>query len=318
MSTRANGLVADLPKPRSASGGSQIAIWTRLKFTLVRGFLWAWVICFSLKGLYLLGRFFGTCEWLLDRRRRRRFRARLEQIFGDELTDAFARQATRNHFMRVRCDKFFYLIFDKLPREKILKRIRFHGKEILDDAVARGRGVYVTLSHHGSHHVLGLLMALQGYRVAGVRDRHEGALRRYVQERYAETFPEFRAIRVLFADAFPRDIYRAFQDGYILGSALDVDRRRGERLRTAKVRIFGQQREFLTGTMQIALRCGAPILQAFLLSRRNFYFRLIVLPPLVDPATAKDEPAVVADAMQRYADNIEAHVRAHPCHISKW
>ena len=37
----------------------------------------------------------------------------------------------------------------------------------------------------------------------------------------------------------------------------------------------------------------------------------------VDPETARDEPEIVAEAMQRYADRIEAHVRAYPDHISK-
>ena len=63
--------------------------------------------------------------------------------------------------MRIRCDKLFYLIFDKLPREKILNRVRFFGQEVLDEALQRGHGAYVTLSHYGSHHVAGLLMALE-------------------------------------------------------------------------------------------------------------------------------------------------------------
>jgi lauroyl/myristoyl acyltransferase len=181
----------------------------------------------------------------------------------------------------------------------------------------RDKGVYFCLSHNGSHHVLTLLTALQGYRVAGVRDRNEGALRRYVQDRYEETFPEFRAIRMFYADTFPRDIYRAFQEGFILGSALDVGRDRGSHLRTATVSMFGQQREFLSGPMHIALRCGAPILQGFVVSRRNFYFRLIVQGPLIDSERAKDDPNAVQETMQCYADNVAEHIRQHPCHLSK-
>ena len=30
--------------------------------------------------------------------------------------------------------------------------------------MARGRGTYILFSHHGSHHVGGLLLALQGYK----------------------------------------------------------------------------------------------------------------------------------------------------------
>jgi len=301
------------------AGASPVGALSRAKYMAVRAFLWAWVRCFSLKGLYLLGQFFGTCEWLINYKRRRRFRQRFEETFADA-ADQLApslRRISWQHFTRTRCDKLFYLIFDKLPREKILNRVKFHGRSILDEAVRRNKGVYVCMSHNGSHHVCILLMALMGYRVAGVRDRNEGTLRRYVQQKYEETFPEITAIRMYFADTYPRAIYRCFQDGYILGSALDVARSRGAHLRTAKVTMFGREREFLTGTMQIALRCGAPVLQGFVVSRRNFYFHLIVKGPLVDPDTDEPESVILQKAMQTYADNIAEHLLQYPDHISK-
>jgi lauroyl/myristoyl acyltransferase len=308
------------PWAGSTSEQTELSAITRLKFMVVRGFLYAWARCFSLSGLYLFGQFFGTCEWLLKYNGRRRFRQRLEQIYGKSLDDrdrSFVRRASWRHFTRIRCDKLFYLIFDKLPKEKILKRIKFHDRHIVDAALAHNKGVYACLSHYGSHHVLVLLAALLGYKCAGVRDRNEGALRRYVQEKYEETFPEFRSMRMFFADTYPRDIYRCFQEGYIVATALDVSRDRGSHLRTASVDMFGQKREFLTGTMQIALRCGAPVLQGFVISRKNFYFRIVVKGPLVDPASPPNDAATLQAAMQQYADNIAAHVLEYPCHIAK-
>ena len=307
--------VGSSPQPRE-KGLSFVA---RAKFELVRSFLWGWTQCFSLTGLYRFGQVFGTCEWLLNFKRRRRFMQNLLEVYGHppEGLPASARDACRQHFMRTRCDKLFYLIFDKLPREKILKRIKFHDQHIVDDALARNKGVYICMSHHGSHHVVMLLMALLGYKVAGVRDRNEGALRKYVQQKYEETFPEFRRIKVFFADSYPRDLYRCFSDGCVLGSALDVLRDRGSHLRTATVDLFGKKREFLIGTLQIALRCKAPIVQGFIVSSKNFYFHLIPQGPLIDPDTATDTPEIVQTVMQRYADNIAAHVMKYPDHLSK-
>lgn len=305
---------------QSVKESADLGFLTRLKYMTVRGFLWGWAKCFSLKGLYLFGQAFGTCEWLLNGRRRQRFYQRLKQFLGDapQASDrAFLRQACLRHFTRTRCDKLLYLIFDKLPREKILKRVKFHNKHILDEALARNKGVYCCLSHYGSHHVLVLLMALMGYRAAGVRDRDEGSLRRYVQDRYEETFPEIRGIKVFFADTYPRDLYRCFKEGYVLGTALDVGRDRGGHLRTAPVTVNGRTHEFLTGTMQIALRCGAPVIQGFVVSRKNFYFRLVAQGPLVDPDTQADKPETLQAAMQKYADNIAEHIRDYPCHVSK-
>lgn len=302
------------PQPRQWVG-----FYDRLKFAVVRYFLSAWVWLFSLKGLYLLGRWFGTVEYLINFKRRARYRRELQRVFSEGISRRRADRIIRDYFRRTRCDKLFYLIFDRLPREKIMRRIRFHGRQYLDEALARNNGVYVMLSHHGSHHVAGLLMALLGYRCAGIRDRNEGALRRYVQEKYAKTFPEYKAVRLLYADSFPRDIFRCFQENHVLGSALDVNRVRGVTLKTCPVRVFGERRDYLTGTLQIALRCNATICQAFVVSRPNFYFRLIVKPPIYNGAAAGGEHGeeLIAELMQKYADGIEAHVREHPDHISR-
>jgi len=321
---RAQSLPAD--RPPGDAGAAQPpradkrpGLYDRAKFGLVRWFLTAWVRAFSLRGLYLFGRWFGTIEFLVNFKRRARYARELDGVFPEGLTPARRRAIVHQYFCRTRCDKLFYLIFDRLPREKIMRRIRFHGRQYLDEGLARGRGVYVMLSHHGSHHVAALLMALLGYRCAGVRDRNEGMLRVYMQEKYAQTFPEYAAIRVLYADSFPREIYRCFQENRVVGTALDVGRVRGAQLKTCPVQIFGQTREFLTGTLQVALRCGATICQAFVVSRPNFYFRLIVNPPLYVPEgpQERESPELVRRLMQQYADGIAAHVRAHPDHISR-
>ena len=306
---------------RSMRGGSgkTIGRFTQWKFEFVRWFLWLWARAFSLKGLYLFGHFFGTCEYVINFKRRARYRRELMRLFPDGISRRRQNIIIRSYFRRTRCDRLYYLIFDRLPKEKILNRIRFHGREHLDAALERGNGVYVLLSHNGSHHVAAVLMALLGYKCAGVRDRNEGALRVYMQQKYAETFPEFAAIRVLYADTFPREIFRCFRENRVVGTALDVGRVRGMNLKTCPVRIFGETREFLTGTVQIALRCNATIVQGFVVSRRNFYFRLVAKPALYVPDQSQGLPdeQVIPDVMQRYADGIAEHLRSHPDHISR-
>lgn len=319
QSTLENAPTQSAPLVVTRLAEKRVGAYHRLKFGLVRWFLTGWARVFSLKGLYLFGRWFGLIEYLVNSRRRERYRRELQAVFPEGLSKPRARRIIRDFFCRTRCDKLFYLIFDRLPREKIMGRIRFHGRQYVDEGLARGHGVYVMLSHHGSHHVAALLMALLGYRCAGVRDRQEGTLRLYIQEKYARTFPEYAAVRLLYADTFPREIYRCFHENRVVGTALDVGRMRGAALKTCPVRIFGQTREFLTGTLQVALRCRATICQAFVVSRPNFYFRLIVKPPLYVPVSddQSDDPELISRLMQMYADGIEAHVREHPDHISR-
>jgi len=308
----------DVASVRPDGERARLPWFTRAKYGLVRAFLAAWMGCFGLTGLYRFGQFFGTCEWLINYKLRRRYRSRLRWIYGTEdLDPKTIRRLTRRWFIRLRCDKLFYLVFDHIPREEILARIEFIGRHHIDNGLARGKGVYAAMPHAGTHHVAGVLMAIMGYKVAGVRDRKEGALRLHMQEVFARRYPEVASIRIFFADEYPRDLFRCFHENYVLGTALDVDRERAPHLRRQKVRIFGQEREWLTGTLQIALRCGATIVPGFWVSLPDYHFQLIAHEPLVDPQTARDEPPTVAEAMQRYADLIEAHLRAHPDHLSK-
>ena len=292
-----------------------IPAFVRARIAFVRTFLVGWTRLFSLAGLYKLGQVFGTLEYLIDYKRRRRVHAKLVSFFKDEHPLSWRRRMARRYFMRVRCDKMFYTIMDRIPRAKLMNRIKMHGREHLDAALAGGHGAYVALCHFGAHYVAGLMTALVGYRVAGVRDPKESHVRRYIQQKYRETFPEVAEMKVFHATGFPREIFRQFKENKIVASLMDVDRSRGETTRTMPVRFFGETREFLIGPIQIALRCGAPTMQGFIESRRNFYYRLIATPPLIEPGSAADDEATIAAALQRYADGVERFAREHPDHL---
>lgn len=292
-----------------------IPAFTRLRIEFVRGFLMLWVRLFGLTGLYKLGRFFAALEYLCDYRRRRRVRRKLRAYFGAEKAGRWYRRQALRYFQRIRCDKMFYTIMDRLPRDKLLNRIKLRGRRHVDDALARGEGVYIALCHWGSFHVAGLLGALLGYDLVGVRDPKESAVRRYIGQKYRETFPEVARMKLFFSGQFPREIYRALQDGKIVASLLDVDRQRAEHLKTHPVQFFGETREFLIGPVQIAVRSKATIVQAFVVSRDKFYYQMHVAPPLLEPGTTLDEDAAIAQVMQRYAAGVEQFAREHPDHV---
>jgi lauroyl/myristoyl acyltransferase len=175
----------------------------------------------------------------------------------------------------------------------IRARFEIVNGELLDAGLARGKGVYALLSHHGPHHITGLTMSLMGYRVAGIRDPNEGPLRTYIQSLWTKRHTELTPAKVLYTTDFVRGIYRLLRDNYALGSALDVSRVRDERLKTMPVRIYGEQREFLTGTLQIALRCRAAIVQAFIVAEDGFRYRLEFLGPMADPDRESESDALL-------------------------
>lgn len=289
--------------------------FTACRIATVRGFLVFWSRLFGLSGLYMLGRFFGTCEFLVDYKRRRRVIRKLTELLGDELTPGRRLAHTRRYFMRIRCDKMFYTIMDRIPRAKLMKRIKLIDGHLIDEGLARGKGVYVALCHFGSHYIAGLMMSLLGYEVSGLRDPKESAVRRYIQQKYRETFPEVATMAVFPANSFPRQVYRRLQNNTLVASLIDPDRKRSENAKWTTVTMFGEERELLAGPLQIAFRCGATTLQGFVVSRKNFYYQLIVKPPLVEPGMERDDDVTIQQAAQRYAVQVEKFARKYPYHI---
>jgi len=294
------------------SAGPRLTLWEHASFTIAHAGATAMLHLLSLEGLYSFGRGFGTIEWLINFKRRRRFADSLSYVLGAVPTAGERRRHSRQFFMQSRCDKLFYLVFDRITRQAALTRLTITNQKLLDDALARGRGVYMAMSHHGPLHVVAMLMSLRGYKTAGVRDRREGALRRYIQDRFDRRYPEFRRMRVLYADSFPREIFRCLRDGFVLGSAMDVSRVRDPRQRTEEITAFGERQHFLSGPMRIAVRCRTPVLQAFILPEKDFHYRLEIVETLIDPDHAEDEDAAVSAAMQRYAANVERYIRRYP------
>ncbi|HPF40727.1 MAG TPA: lysophospholipid acyltransferase family protein [Phycisphaerae bacterium] len=292
-----------------------VPLMTLLRIRFVRFLLVAVQRCFTLTGLYLLGCAFAICEYIVDYRRRRRVHNKLRSYFKEEATASFRRKYAIRYFMRVRCDKMFYTIMDRIPRNKIVNRVELTGIQNIDDGLEQGRGVYVALCHFGSHHIAGLLMALLGYELAGVRDGKESAVRRYIQNRYTETFPEIRRMKMFAANSFPRGIYRHLQQNKIVASLLDADRKRGQRTKTESVQLFGEERDVLIGPLQIAIRCQSVMLQGFIVSKSRYRYEVVVTPPLVDPKPGAEETDIIQDVVRHYAAGVEEFARKNPDHL---
>ncbi|MCH8967401.1 MAG: hypothetical protein IID43_06950 [Planctomycetes bacterium] len=296
---------------------ADIGTWDFVAFSIAHAVAGVLLALLSLRGLYHVGRWLGTLEWLINYKRRRRFGAAMSQVLDQTPSPTERRRVTREFFMRIRCDKIFYLIIDRLPREKAVSLLAIDNQDLLDDSVRRGRGVYVAFSHHGPLHVCAMLLSLHGYRVVAIRDRREGGIRRYVQNRFDRYHPQTRRTHFLFADSYPRDIYRCFQDKCVVSSALDLGRIRNPNQKVEELTIFGEKRPFLTGPLRIAMRCGAPVLQAFMFPEPGFRYRLRFVETLVDPDQSGDEASIIKTALQTYAANVERNVRSDPSLLAR-
>ncbi len=302
---------------RPSTEGGQVSLWERVSFTAAHASVSALLFILGLRGLYRFGRLLGAVEWLVNYKRRKRFARALRSLSCGATTGGRKPSAAREYFMRGRCDRIFYLIFDRIPREQARSLFTITNRQWIDEAISEGRGVYIALSHHGAHHITAMFLVLEGYKVAGVRDRREGGLRRFVQDRFDRLYPDLGRLRVLFTDSYPREIYRCFQDGYVLGSMMDIARVRDEHQQIGALTMFGEKRHFLPGPLRVAIRCRAAVIQGFIIPEPDFRYRLVLVEKLTEPDACSDDDEVLLAALRTYAGNIEKQIRGTPSLLTR-
>lgn len=179
---------------------------------------------------------------------------------------------------------------------EFLKDVRVTGRQHLDEALARERGVILVSGHFGNWEIGGLALAGLGYPIEGLALRHR-------DERIERLFEERRrrhGLQVHSAEGNFRFCYRILQKNGILGMNTD-------RLyfgQGTEVKFFGRDLRMPSGAARLALKTGAPILPAFFFYENDRSSALEIDPPL----KGADEKTLV----QAFADSLKARIRRYP------
>lgn len=219
-------------------------------------------------------------------------------------------RATRGERMRVArtmMQSYNRMMFEffRLPhltRDQLLHAIEVTGREHLEQAVARGRGVVITCTHVGNWELAAVVLAQWGYAlhaVAGVQ------LARWLTPAVRETKSELAIQTVAPEDGF-RKLLRALEHNDLVALMVDGD----IFSHGVRVDLFGREVSFPSGPGVLAQRAGALIICGYCERLRPGRFRIVMEPPL-DPAAFTDT-ATLIDAVARTS---ERHIREH---LDQW
>ncbi len=197
---------------------------------------------------------------------------------------------------------FEFFRLPHLTRAELLHSIDVVGREHLEQAVARGRGVVITSTHVGNWELAAVVLAHWGYRlhaVAGVQ------LSRWLTPAVRETKAELALSTVAPEDGFRR-LLRALEHNDLVALMVDGD----IFAQGTRVDLFGRELEFPAGPGVLAQRTGALIICGYCERVARGRFR-IVMEPALDPATFADTASLVAAV----ARTSERHIREH---VHQW
>jgi len=197
---------------------------------------------------------------------------------------------------------FEFFRLPHLSRAELLRSVEVVGREHLENAVARGRGVILASSHIGNWELGAVVVAHWGYTlhaVAGVQ------LSRWLTPAVRETKSELAIHTVSYEDGL-RKLLRALEHNDLVALMVDGDLYH----HGVPVELFGRETRWPSGPAVLAQRTGALVICGYGERLGPGRFRIVMEPPL-DPASFPTAAALNAAV----ASTIERHIREH---LDQW
>ena len=271
-------------------------------------FLFRWV---SLKRVVLFSKIVGSLSFYLYKKYRERVIGNLSLAFENEKDSKEIRKLAKEifyHFSLTPLESI-YLAANAIPFDRFLLEIRIVGKEHLDTALARGKGVIALGAHLGSFTLLGTRLAIEGYPFnlivnVGRFSKLWARLASYQGIVGQQTIP------LKPVSASIKKSLNCLRRNEILYMVADEQQRQGG----VPVPFFGQVAYTPPGPAIFSLKTGAPILPMFVLRDDELNRTLVIKSPLPFERT-QDEKTDIERLTHQFTKAIEETVRQYP---SQW
>ncbi|MFN8514224.1 MAG: hypothetical protein U0232_15110 [Thermomicrobiales bacterium] len=192
----------------------------------------------------------------------------------------------------------------RMSPEEITRSVQTIGSwDVVDAAIARGRGVIFVTAHTGAFDFAGQSIPVHGYKSVLVTVRT-------VSEFIHEAVTYLRGSQGFdLEEATPgglRRLMRALRQGHTIGLATDRDFLRNG----TPVRFFGEDTTLPVGAVRLALETGATIVPIICRRHRLRHTFTIDEPFLLTKSGNLDDD--VASGLERVVEVLERHIRADP------
>ncbi|MFA5411547.1 MAG: lysophospholipid acyltransferase family protein [Candidatus Omnitrophota bacterium] len=239
--------------------------------------------------------------------------AKQRKIALDSLTIAFGRSKSARELEQIAKDCFaciakagIELLF-LMDRPALLrKRVTMLGRENLDRALAKGKGVILVSAHLGNFPLLMGKLCLEGYRAAGIMR----PMRDTRTEKFFSAKRDKFKLKTIYSQprkACVEETIKALRNNEVVFIPLD------QNFGTAGVFVdfFGRKAATATGPVVLAKRTQAVILPCFIVRQKDNTHKLIFEPAL-DLKEGETPQETLLINIQRLTEIIESYIRRYP------
>ncbi|HYG76083.1 MAG TPA: lysophospholipid acyltransferase family protein [Planctomycetota bacterium] len=255
---------------------------------------------------YAIARRGADVYYLLGRNARESVKANLSGMLGKDATQSAVRNETRSVFRSFGMYLCEFFGAQHFGPKFIDDHVVVHGREHLDAALAKGRGVIFCSAHYSNWELGAMVVARLGYPITAVVQAHADPRTNemFVQQRVA------KGVTVIPTQHGAKGALRALRANQTV--ALMGDRTTGGPV--VPVTMFGRRTNLPQGPWRIALTTGAALLPTFVHRRFDDQFTLEIGAPIQVPQEGDQAQRMQALA-QAWTRCLEARLRTDP---SQW
>lgn len=230
----------------------------------------------------------------------------IDIAFGDEKSSEEKKVIIKRcfeHFGNGMTEMFYYLSHPKEVEQKVI----FEGKEYLDQACAKNRGVIAVTAHFGNFPLMMLACALKGYKTSSIiRHTRDEELSDYLERRRTQV--GLKTIYTKPRQECVSNSLKELRDNGLLFVPIDQNFGSGGGV---YVNFFGQKAATATGPAVFAMRTGAVILPMFIVRQKDYTHKIIIEPP-IPLEEGSDEKETILETMTKVTNLIEQYIRRYP------
>ncbi len=250
----------------------------------------------------MLGRGLGKLLFAFGKSRREAAIANATRCFP-EWDETKVHAMIRENFAQLGMVGVEFLSVSKISAEKIRRMVKLENEELLQEAQAQGKGVFLLGAHLGNWEYAGLSLRAYGYPCDAIGRRIKNPL---VDKRINQLRSKFGTHMIPHRNAV-KPVFKALRGGSIIGFLMDQRALPRDGILST---FFAQPVSTNRGLAMLALKSGAPVVMVETTrvdGGFKVYFSSIVAPPKTD-----DREEAIALFTQEFDNRIEEAVRRNP------
>lgn len=259
--------------------------------------------CLPIRVGLVIGKFVGTLQYYLDSKHRAVAYKNIKLVFGKEKSPEELKKILRRSFQNFGQNFVELLSLGRINRKYVEKYIQLEGRQYIESAFEKGRGVIFSGIHAGSWELSNAAFGLLGYPFSIVARTQKNRLLNCLLDRYRLD----KGYKVIPAHGLLRQIVKNLKSNEAVGLVLD----HGALEEGVLIKFFGKLAYTPTGAIRLALKFEAPLVLGYIYRCGGPYHKLVMLPSFKMERT-KDLEQDVLTNLERVNNLSEAIVRMHP------